>query len=174
MKVLGWVNRFKEIGDIIVQFDPVHPALPWEGFRFLLQLCSDRQETVDAQLVGLEKTAGLIDRCTVYEILYLNGDPAASRNLEKSILRLCTAILTFLAEAIKRSKGENSRRRRLSPLTLSQTTTSRQCSPPEIFPSTLMTLSARRKLLETMLRPLELNLTGRGSRSLKCCWVMST
>lgn len=35
-KMLGWVDRIKAIGDIVVQFDPVHAALPWAGFRFLL------------------------------------------------------------------------------------------------------------------------------------------
>ena len=38
MKILYWLDRFKEIGDIIVQFHRVHSALPWAGFRFLLQV----------------------------------------------------------------------------------------------------------------------------------------
>lgn len=38
MKILHWLNRFKEIGDIIIQFDPVHAALPWAGLRFLLKV----------------------------------------------------------------------------------------------------------------------------------------
>jgi hypothetical protein len=38
MKLLGWLDRFKEIGDTIVQFDPVHAALPWAAFRFLLKV----------------------------------------------------------------------------------------------------------------------------------------
>jgi len=37
-KILEWVNKFKEIGDIIVQYDPGHIALPWAGFRFLLKV----------------------------------------------------------------------------------------------------------------------------------------
>jgi hypothetical protein len=37
-KVLEWVNRFKEVGDIVVQYDPAHAALPWAGVRFLLQV----------------------------------------------------------------------------------------------------------------------------------------
>ena len=64
---------------------------------------------MDAILVGLEKTAYLIDRCIIYELLYTNGDSAASKNLEKSILRLYTAILKFLAKAIKMLNGEYSR-----------------------------------------------------------------
>jgi len=38
MKILHWVDKFKEIGDIIMQFDPAHAALPWAGFRFLLKV----------------------------------------------------------------------------------------------------------------------------------------
>lgn len=37
-KIVAWVNRYKAIGDIAAQFDPVHAALPWAGFRFLLQV----------------------------------------------------------------------------------------------------------------------------------------
>jgi hypothetical protein len=38
MKLLSWMDRFKEIGDIVVEFDPVHAALPWAGFPFLLKV----------------------------------------------------------------------------------------------------------------------------------------
>ena len=36
-KVLRAVQSFKEIGDVAVQFDPTHAALPWAGIRLLLQ-----------------------------------------------------------------------------------------------------------------------------------------
>lgn len=38
MRILQWADRFKNIGTIIAQYDPVHAALPWAGFRFLLQV----------------------------------------------------------------------------------------------------------------------------------------
>jgi hypothetical protein len=38
MKLLSWMDSFKEIGNIIVQFDPVHAALPWAAVRFLLKV----------------------------------------------------------------------------------------------------------------------------------------
>ena len=38
IKILHWLDRFKEIGDTIVQFDPAHSALPWAGVRFLLKV----------------------------------------------------------------------------------------------------------------------------------------
>ncbi len=37
-KLVKWLQRFKEIGDIAVQYDPVHAALPWAGVRFLLEV----------------------------------------------------------------------------------------------------------------------------------------
>lgn len=35
--IAGWVNKFKEAGDMVVQYDPVHASLPWAAVRFLLQ-----------------------------------------------------------------------------------------------------------------------------------------
>jgi hypothetical protein len=39
-KMARWVNKFKEVGDVAVQYDPAHAALPWAGVRFLLQVSS--------------------------------------------------------------------------------------------------------------------------------------
>ena len=38
-KMVKWVNKFKEVGDTIVQYDPGHAALPWAVIKFLLQVC---------------------------------------------------------------------------------------------------------------------------------------
>lgn len=37
-KILKWVDTFKQIGDIAVQYDPGHATLPWAGVRFILQV----------------------------------------------------------------------------------------------------------------------------------------
>lgn len=37
-KILVWIDKFKQIGDVVVNFDPVHAALPWAGVRFLLEV----------------------------------------------------------------------------------------------------------------------------------------
>jgi hypothetical protein len=37
-KIVRWIDTFKQIGDIAVQYDPVHTSLPWAGIRFLLQV----------------------------------------------------------------------------------------------------------------------------------------
>lgn len=35
-RAITMLDKFKEIGDVAVNFDPVHAALPWAGVRFLL------------------------------------------------------------------------------------------------------------------------------------------
>ena len=37
-KIISWLEKFKEVGDIAIQQDPSHAALPWAGIRFLLQV----------------------------------------------------------------------------------------------------------------------------------------
>lgn len=41
-KVVAWVNNFKSVGDVAVQYDPGHAALPWAAIRFLLQVSDFR------------------------------------------------------------------------------------------------------------------------------------
>jgi hypothetical protein len=61
----------------------------------------NKQNANDAILICLEKSSNFNDRCAVYESVYLKEDIDASRNLEKMILQLYTAILEFLAKAIE-------------------------------------------------------------------------
>jgi ankyrin repeat domain-containing protein 50 len=37
-KVICWLNRVKEVGDVVVNADPVHAGLPWAGIRLLLEV----------------------------------------------------------------------------------------------------------------------------------------
>jgi hypothetical protein len=37
-KALLWINKFKEIGDMAVQYSQSHATLPWAGVRFILQV----------------------------------------------------------------------------------------------------------------------------------------
>lgn len=36
--MIKWLDKFKGIGDVVSSFDPVHAALPWAAFRFVLQV----------------------------------------------------------------------------------------------------------------------------------------
>ncbi len=37
-KVVGWLNRFAAVGDVVANVDPVHVGLPWAGIRLLLEV----------------------------------------------------------------------------------------------------------------------------------------
>lgn len=37
-KLTLWINKFREVGDVAVQYDPSHAALPWAGVRLVLQV----------------------------------------------------------------------------------------------------------------------------------------
>jgi hypothetical protein len=37
-KIVVWVDKFKEVVDIAVQYDPMHAALPWAAVRLVLQV----------------------------------------------------------------------------------------------------------------------------------------
>jgi hypothetical protein len=39
-KVIHWLNKFKDLGDIAVNADPIHVGLPWAGIRLLLEVRS--------------------------------------------------------------------------------------------------------------------------------------
>ncbi|KAI5813147.1 hypothetical protein BZA77DRAFT_346624 [Pyronema omphalodes] len=103
-KLLNWIDKFKEIGDIVVQYDPAHAALPWAAFRLLLNICVARHTTLEAIVDGLEYIASLIQRCTLYEIIYEKENFNASENLRESILQLYIAVLKFFAKAIDKVK----------------------------------------------------------------------
>lgn len=38
-KIVKWVEKIKEVGDVAEQYDPGHAALAWAAIRFLLQVC---------------------------------------------------------------------------------------------------------------------------------------
>ena len=41
-KIVKWIDLFKQVADIAIQYDPAHAALPWAGIRFLLQVRSTK------------------------------------------------------------------------------------------------------------------------------------
>jgi len=39
-KISTWLQKLVEVGDVAVNYDPGHAALPWAGIRFLLKVCT--------------------------------------------------------------------------------------------------------------------------------------
>ncbi|KAK5636393.1 hypothetical protein RRF57_012105 [Xylaria bambusicola] len=100
-KIVFWLNKFKAIGDVAVNFDPVHASLPWAAVRFLLQAAVGELEQMGALLVSIEKVTYLIRRCTVYEVLYGSETTPgeALQDFHRELIKLYAAILRLIALA---------------------------------------------------------------------------
>jgi hypothetical protein len=121
-RVVALLERFKTVGDIAVNVDPVHTGLPWAAIRLLLQVCkiglsslkasmlltptkaavSDRQQ-MTALLLGLNRVVYMMSRCKIYEGQYLRGADVteATSRLESALIELYTHNLQFLALAVR-------------------------------------------------------------------------
>lgn len=99
-KITRWVVRFREIGDVAVQFDPTHASLPWAAVRFLLQTTVNDIEQYGAMLVDIEVIARLITRYKEFELLYCSGNSPVSSSLDDTLTGLYAEVLTYLARTI--------------------------------------------------------------------------
>jgi hypothetical protein len=45
-KVVQLLDKFKAVGDVVANVDPVHVGLPWAGIRAILEVCVDRKNTL--------------------------------------------------------------------------------------------------------------------------------
>ena len=100
-KMVAWINKFKQVGDIAIQYDPLHAALPWAAVRLVLQAVVNEYDTNEALLEGLEYVSSLIARYAMVEALYLNQTSIANDQLSEAIVRLYSAVLIYLAKANK-------------------------------------------------------------------------
>ncbi|PMD29095.1 hypothetical protein L207DRAFT_642687, partial [Hyaloscypha variabilis F] len=98
-KTIFWLNKFKEVGDIAVNFDPIHASLPWAGVRFLLQAAIAEHDQMGDLVIATEKCSFLISRGAIYERLYLPGVIAddAVANLHDVLIQLYAEALRILA-----------------------------------------------------------------------------
>lgn len=55
-KTIVWVNKFKEMGDMIVKCDPVHLMIPWAPIKFVMEVVCNKsliQDAVADQTTGV-------------------------------------------------------------------------------------------------------------------------
>ena len=117
-KIAKWIEKFIDVGDVAVQYDPGHAALPWAAVRFLLTVCTVRdlikrsmltsfkvsvQDIVQYALVveGTERVANIVTRYRIIERLYLVKQHETATQLEKHITEIYALILKFLVKAGK-------------------------------------------------------------------------
>ncbi|KAI0481698.1 hypothetical protein F4859DRAFT_475673 [Xylaria cf. heliscus] len=104
-KLSVWAKKLVAIGDIAIQYDPVHAALPWAAVRLVLQTGINDLETFGHVIISLENLASIIAQCHIIETVYPGRrkpkTPELASQLTESIVNLYTAILQYLADIIK-------------------------------------------------------------------------
>ncbi|KAH7119554.1 hypothetical protein B0J11DRAFT_582082 [Dendryphion nanum] len=98
-KIIRWVDLFKQVGDVAVQYDPGHASLPWAGVRFVLQIVVNDINKHASIVEGLARIAELICRFAIVENLYLQGTSEAAKELERTVVKLYSGILGYLSKA---------------------------------------------------------------------------
>lgn len=101
-KVIVWINKFKEVGDVAIQYDPIHASLPWAGIRMILQLTINDSSIFGAMLQGVDAIAKMITRYAIFEGIYLESHvlTPAETQLAESLTKLYASILVFLGKAL--------------------------------------------------------------------------
>ncbi|EAQ91927.1 hypothetical protein CHGG_00162 [Chaetomium globosum CBS 148.51] len=59
-RVVGWIDRYKSVGDVASQYDQVHAALPWAAFRFLLRVATGDVQAFGLTVAVLERVARIM------------------------------------------------------------------------------------------------------------------
>lgn len=95
------IDKFKQVGDTLVQYDPTHAALPWAAVRFVLMAVVSENQIYSSTVEGIELVSRLITQYATVETLYLKGSSEIETLLSKALVRLYASILVFLARAKK-------------------------------------------------------------------------
>ncbi|KAI8650762.1 NACHT domain-containing protein [Fusarium keratoplasticum] len=98
-KAAKWVNHFKAVGDTVVQYDPVHAALPWAGVRFLLNVAIGDLDTYNSLLERTVDIAETICRNALVESLLKDSQSQTAKELNRALVKLYASILAYLAKA---------------------------------------------------------------------------
>ncbi|OSS52664.1 hypothetical protein B5807_02918 [Epicoccum nigrum] len=98
-KIVRWVDTFKQIGDIAVQYDATHASLPWAGIRLILQIAVNDTQNLNLVVEGLAEIAELICRYAVTETLYNQAASKADEGLKRAMVKLYASILGYLSKA---------------------------------------------------------------------------
>ncbi|KAL8927232.1 MAG: hypothetical protein Q9208_002408 [Pyrenodesmia sp. 3 TL-2023] len=98
--IASCATRFRDVGDLVVQADPVHTALPWLVIRTCLTCGINEHEMYTIMIQGFEMVSGLVTHYIVIEQIFVAEDTDHTRAVKNSLLALYTAILDFLIEAL--------------------------------------------------------------------------
>ncbi|RYP15969.1 hypothetical protein DL765_005409 [Monosporascus sp. GIB2] len=111
-KVCFWLDKFKQVGDVAVQLDPGHAAIPWMAVRALLQMAVNDCETFGGMVENIEAISSIITRYTEVEARVLFRTSNLTKQLSVALVKLYGSALRFLAHA-SRYYGQSSVKRAL-------------------------------------------------------------
>ncbi|KAF4965615.1 hypothetical protein FSARC_6602 [Fusarium sarcochroum] len=123
-KIIVWVEKFKAVGDVAVQYDPTHAALPWACVRFFLQVAADNVKTFGIMAENMSQVVNIIAQSAIVEDLYLHRGLKIAHILKQSLTRLYARILSFLARTLKHYSNSTIKNLAESVLVDSETTQS--------------------------------------------------
>ncbi|MCJ1310437.1 hypothetical protein MMC25_004101 [Agyrium rufum] len=95
------LNKFRDVGDVAVNYDPAHLALPWAGIRLVVQLAISKSRISQKLVEGLELVATLTKVMGIIESRLTLEDQGASEQMREKIIRLYRAMLIFVLVAKK-------------------------------------------------------------------------
>jgi hypothetical protein len=100
-KVVGLLEKFKRVGDVVAGADPIHFGLPWAGVSLILQVAASEKQQMDAVLSGVATALSMQRTLDIY-LTFLNtlphGKPATA--LEIALVETYATVLGFLATSI--------------------------------------------------------------------------
>lgn len=101
-KFTKWVQMMVAVGDAAVQFDPVHAALPWAAFRFVLKAAINYHEAESAVWEGIEKICEDLVWVNLQEALYMDSSDTSgvSPQLRKALIAFHVQIYVVLSRYI--------------------------------------------------------------------------
>ncbi|KAJ5055830.1 hypothetical protein J3E72DRAFT_203080, partial [Bipolaris maydis] len=109
-KIIRWIDHFKAVGDIAVQFDSGAASLPWAAVRFLLQIAMNDKQYLEATIEGIEIVTQNIATYAAVETLYVESDFQLHDQIRSKVLGLYVHILSFLGESIQYFRHTTARR----------------------------------------------------------------
>lgn len=100
-KITKWINRFKEVGSTVVQYDPVNAALPWACVLLVLQITTGDIQTFGMMVDGLETVTQMIALYSNLENIYLQQETLSPllEQLRLALTKLYVSILRYLVKA---------------------------------------------------------------------------
>lgn len=99
-KMASWLQRFIEVGDSAIQYDPGHAALPWAAVRFIILAGIADIELYGVLMQGTENIAHTMTCCAIQEKLYSNLALSIGDDLQSALKSTYVSILRYLSHVM--------------------------------------------------------------------------